>query len=121
MTIVEPMPGRPRRPKPEPEQPERVVLYGVSWDTYSALLDDLAEQHVRLTYDEGTLEIALPLPIHEKWKKLIGGMIEQIPLELDVPMSRFGSTTFRKRKLRKGAEPDECYYVQNEPRVRGKA
>src|SRR5688500_8985660 len=121
MTVVAPVSRRPRGPRPAPEQPERVVLRGVAWDTYSALLEELEGQHFRLTYDDGTLEIALPLPIHEKWKKLIGGMIEQIPLELDVPMSRFGSTTFRKKKLRKGAEPDECYYVQNEPRVRGKA
>ncbi|GEM_PF-3876075 len=37
---------------------QRVVLRGVSWDTYERLRHDLeAHSAPRLTYDEGTLEI----------------------------------------------------------------
>jgi Uma2 family endonuclease len=35
-------------------------------------------------------------------------------------MSRLGSTTFRRRELRKGLEPDECYYIQHEEQIRNR-
>jgi Uma2 family endonuclease len=48
----------------------RVVLQGISWQTYQALVSELeAQPGKRLTYDNGTLEIAMPLPPHEKYKK----------------------------------------------------
>ena len=61
-----------------------------------------------------------PLPEHEKVKKQIADMFAFLAVELDVPMCRLGSTTFRREDLAKGLEPDECYYIQNEPAVRGK-
>jgi Uma2 family endonuclease len=39
-------------------------------------------------------------------------------MELD--LVNLGSTTFRREDLRRGFEPDSCFYVQNEERVRGK-
>lgn len=101
--------------------PEHVVLHDVSWELYTSLLREAEERHLRLTYDDGTLEIMSPLPKHESRKTLVGRMIETMTEELDIPISSFGSTTFRRKKLRKGAEPDECYYVQNEPVVRGRS
>lgn len=47
-------------------------------------------------------------------------MIEALTEELGIPIRSFGSTTFRRKKLRKGAEPDECYYMQSELIVRGR-
>jgi Uma2 family endonuclease len=41
-------------------------------------------------------------------------------MELDIPMKSGGSTTFRRREMRRGLEPDECYWIHNEPAVRGK-
>jgi Uma2 family endonuclease len=61
-----------------------------------------------------------PLPIHEKIKRLAGRLIELATLELDIPISSFGSTTWKRRDLAKGLEPDECYYIQNEPLVHGR-
>jgi len=44
----------------------QVVLQGVSWATYQSLIRDLeAAPGKRLTYDQGTLEIMVPLPPHE--------------------------------------------------------
>ncbi|MEM7204057.1 MAG: Uma2 family endonuclease [Planctomycetota bacterium] len=31
-----------------------------------------------------------------------------------------GSTTWRREDLDRGLEPDECYWVENEPNVRGR-
>jgi Uma2 family endonuclease len=106
----------------EVEHVDPLVLEGVSWETYEALRSDLddAGQHVRVTYDEGRMCLVSPLPKHEKWKYLLGQFVEVIADERDIPISTFGSTTWKRRDRRKGLEPDECFYVQREREVRGK-
>jgi Uma2 family endonuclease len=116
MTVAIEKPLEQRHPEPG----EAILLHNVSWETYEALLHDLDGQHLRLTYDDGRLAIVSPLPKHDKVKTLIGRMIEQLSLELNIPVSSFGSTTWRRRKFRKGLEADECYYVQSETLVRGR-
>lgn len=40
---------------------ESVLLRNISWPTYESLLEDLSEQpRMRLTYDQGLLEIMTP-------------------------------------------------------------
>jgi len=102
------------------EQVQHLVLNNVSWDLYESLLEAVGDGALRLTYDKGELEIMSPLPIHERVKKVLARMIETLSMELDIPIQSYGSATFRKANLQLGAEPDECYYIQNEPRVRGK-
>ena len=36
---------------------ESILLHGVRWSTYQALLEDLEGRRIRLTYDNGSLEI----------------------------------------------------------------
>ena len=95
------------------------ALEGISWETYERLLQDLEGQNLRLTYDQGRLTIVSPTHRHDKLKKLIGRMIELMSLELGVVVSSFGSATWKRIDAAKGLESDECYYVQNEPLVRG--
>lgn len=46
----------------------QVVLQTVSWTTYQALIRDLeSEPGKRLTYDQGNLEIMVPLSPHESF------------------------------------------------------
>jgi Uma2 family endonuclease len=61
-----------------------------------------------------------PLPIHERWKRIIGRFIEDMSLEHNIPIASLGSTTWKRSDLKKGLEGDECYYVQREPLVREK-
>ena len=99
-----------------------VVLQGVSWPTYQALLHDLeSSPSRRLTYDQGILEIMVPLPPHEGYKKRMGRMVEVITEETETEIRSLGSTTWSREDLEKGLEADECYYIQNELAVRGKA
>ena len=56
--------------------PQHVLLQGISWEVYEALLREVGDQNLRLTYDSGELEIMSPLPEHEDWKKAIGGLVE---------------------------------------------
>ena len=100
---------------------EYVLLHGVRWSTYVALLEDMGNRHIRLTYDDGDLEIMTLSGRHERSKKLIGRMIEAMTEELDIPIRSGGSTTFKKELQKKGLEPDECYWVANEFAVRGRA
>jgi Uma2 family endonuclease len=102
------------------EDQQHMVLHDVSWDLYKQLLREIGDRPIRMTFDNGSLEMMSPLPRHEKWGNRIGRMIEIISLELNLPIEPLGSTTFKSKRLKKGIEPDECYYVQNAEAVRGK-
>jgi Uma2 family endonuclease len=103
----------------EPEQ--RVVIQGISWNTYERLLVDLADRSVpRLTFDQGVLEIMSPTPEHEEYKHMLALLVEMVADELRMNIRGFGSTTFTRQDLLKGFEPDACFYIQSVPRIRGK-
>ena len=103
------------------ENPETFFLEGVSWKTYRSLLRDFEAYHsnVRMTYDQGRLEFMSPSAAHEAGKRLIGRLIETMTAELNIPIRSGGGATFKRRLLEKGLEPDECYWVERESRVRG--
>jgi Uma2 family endonuclease len=98
----------------------QVLLHNVPWSTYETLLSDLDLRGTRLTYDRGNLQIMSPSREHERLKTLIGRMIETLTLEWKIPISSGGSTTMKSEMKQRGLEPDECYYVANEARMRGK-
>jgi Uma2 family endonuclease len=100
---------------------QHLLLEDVSWSFYVRFLRETDEQqHLQITYDKGRMEIVSPSPGHERRKTILGSLIDIIALERDIQMCRLGSTTFRRKKLKKGLEPDECFYIANEARVRGK-
>jgi Uma2 family endonuclease len=95
-----------------------LLLDDVSWELYEQLREETDHQNIRITYDEGRLFLMSPLPKHEKVKKLTGRMIELASLERNIPIASLGSTTWKRKDLRKGLEADECYYIQHESQVR---
>jgi Uma2 family endonuclease len=104
-----------------PPAEQRLTLYNVSWETYEKLLEAFGERRsVRLHYDEGILEFMVPLEAHETPSDLIGAFIRTLVVEGGLNVKGLASTTLRRPQLEKGAEPDKCYYIQNEPLVRGK-
>lgn len=98
----------------------RTVLDNVSWSTYEALVKDTGPRRGRMAYEEGVLEIVSPSPRHEKLKGLIGSLLEAFASVRRIDMSTLGSLTMKRQLLKRGIEPDECYYIQNEPLVRDK-
>src|SRR5262245_37853905 len=98
----------------------RILLQNVPWETYVQLRDVSENDHIRMTYDRGTLELMSPLSIHEWYGRILGRCVETATMELGIDIRSGGSTTFRREDLERGLEPDECYYILNEPRVRGK-
>ena len=99
---------------------QHFVLEDASWELYEKLLRDIGDRPIRVTYDQGRMEITSPLPEHERPKRAIGRMIEMLAFETNLPMISLGSTTFRQKDKAKGLEPDECFYFRNEAKVRGR-
>ncbi len=54
----------------------RVTLNGVSWSLYQTMLSEVGHGNLRLTFDQGRLEIMSPLPIHERVKTVLARIIE---------------------------------------------
>ena len=93
----------------------------VTWEEYEQLLADLGEGYaVRIFYDQGRMEIVAPTFIHERPKGILHRLVIVLSEELDIDVESLGSTTFREKLKAKGAEPDECFYVQNASAVIGK-
>lgn len=62
----------------------------------------------------------VPLPPHERYKSLMGRIIEVTTEETATEIASLGSTTWSRADLQKGLEADECFYIQNEQAIRGK-
>jgi Uma2 family endonuclease len=99
------------------------IMTGVSWETYERLRRELDEagSNIRITYDRGRMVLMSPLPLHGKWTKLMGLLIEALAAERGILVSGFGNTTWKREDLRRGLEGDESYYVQHAEAMRGKA
>jgi Uma2 family endonuclease len=97
---------------------QKLILDNVSWDEYTRLLRSFEGRHLRLTYDRGRLEIMTLSYEHEGSGRFLGRMIVTLTEELNLPVRDGGSTTFRRRKKKKGLEPDDCFWIAHEADVR---
>ncbi len=90
------------------------TLDNVSWEFYEQTLEELDRQqsHVRVTYDDGRMELMTLTNRHEQTKKLVARLIELYAMERDIDIVGVGSVTLRRKEKRKGLKPDECYYVK---------
>src|SRR6516162_6726941 len=99
-------------------------LRGVSFDIYTQLRREPANQALRMTYHNGTLEIMTPLFRHEKYSRRLALFVLAVTAVLGIPCQGAGSTTFSLRGRRKlegwGKEPDQSFYLANEFRIRGR-
>ncbi|MEA5621559.1 Uma2 family endonuclease [Nostoc sp. UHCC 0251] len=99
----------------------QLLIKDVSWSAYKRILAELGDnRNYRIGYSQGVLEIMAPLPEHEVAKVIIGDLIKVLLEELDLEFWSLGSTTFDKESMDAGVEPDDCFYIQNEARIRGK-
>ena len=98
-----------------------LVAQDVSWEDYERLLEELADRPgIRVTYDQGRLEIMSPRPEHEEYKRFIERIIDALADYLDLNVEPRGSATWRKQREAMGTEPDTCYYIANADRIIGK-
>jgi len=106
--------------RPAGLQPGIPVRYQTNWDGYLAVSSIIGDRRLRTFYGDGEMEILMPSSTHEIWISLLGRLIELFTLELRIETKCAGMTTFRREDLEKGLEPDRCYYIISEPKVRGK-
>lgn len=100
---------------------QRFVLDSASWGDYTRLLKLFDERrHVRITYDKGILEVVTLTHEHEHRGRFLARLIGAWTEEQGLEIKTGGATTFRRRALEKGLEPDECFWIANEPLVRDK-
>ncbi len=93
-------------------------LNNVSWDDYEDILREFDEQrHLRLTYDNGRMEIMTLSPLHERIAALIPHLIFVLAQELNLNFLSLGSTTFKKSRNEQGTEPDDCFYFREFEKV----
>jgi len=106
----------------KPKITKSEVLYGVSWDMYEQLTaESQGMQFPRLSYDSGILEIGMSNSSrHEVDNRILAMLVETILLELGIDFQNFGSTTFKRKNIRKGFEPDSCFYIQSLALIEGK-
>jgi Uma2 family endonuclease len=105
------------------QRPEesRVLISAVDWNDYLALGRALEDRpNLRLTYDRGALEIMTTSHEHEAWKKRLNRLIEMLLDELGMPFESGGNMTFQREDLACGIESDDCYWIANEPAMRGR-
>jgi len=104
-----------------PQTCEILHLSNIDWKTYTRLLYIFAEKPgVRLAFDNGELEIMSPLLKHDKDGSFLAVLVGVLTEEMGLPISRGGSTTLRRRRSERGIEPDECYWIANAHRMKGK-
>ncbi|EAZ92367.1 Uma2 family endonuclease [Crocosphaera chwakensis] len=100
---------------------ERILLKDVTWDEFEQILEELGEHRAsKIAYHYNTLEIMNPLPEHESNKETISDLIKILLEALDIEFYPLGSTTFKNKLMQQGIEPDNCFYIENEAKIRGK-
>ena len=99
------------------------VIYGVSWEIYESLITKYwGEQSPRLTYDSGIMEVEMSnSDKHEEAGRTLEFFLSEILIELEIDFRRFGSMTFKKQSIRKGFEPDACFYIESLEKIEGKS
>jgi Uma2 family endonuclease len=109
-------------PQAAPESPEeqRFLLRGVDWAAYRKISEALTGRHVRLTYDGGSLEFMTISYLHARLSRLIARLITVLTEELGLLMCGCGDMTCAREDLERALEPDEGFYIENEPAIRDK-
>jgi Uma2 family endonuclease len=104
-----------------PAGEQRVVFKNITWQGYQQLLEVLGDRRTaRITFDRGLLEITMPLEENEFSGRLIERLIIILVVELGLTVKTMGSTTLNRADLDRGVEPDNAYYIKNQPLVAGR-
>jgi Uma2 family endonuclease len=103
-----------------PPAEQRFVLSNIDWDTYLTYSDSLLDRPIRFTYDGTNLELRTLSFQHLRAKKILAYLLATLTEEMDIAIAGFGSMTWRREDRQCGFEPDECYWIEHEPEVRGR-
>ena len=81
-----------------------LIQHDVSWNHYEELLEAVGEaSSLRISYDEGTLQIMSPSSKHENRAILIERLVDLLSIRQRIKVLFYGSTTIKKQSEQKGA------------------
>ncbi len=97
------------------------ILRNVSWGDYETLLNEITDEpHIRISYDNGVLQIMTISYDHVEVLAVLRKLVGALEDTLRIPIQSYGSATHKAEEQQKGTEPDDCFYIQNARKVIGK-
>ena len=102
-------------------RPQQFLLYEADWKQYDQLRRSLDERGQRafITFDGHSIELMSPSLEHDRAGELFGLLVNAIARSTQTEYVNGGSTTFKKRDIQRGLEPDKCFWVQNQSKIHG--
>src|SRR5277367_2203956 len=111
MSTKEARKPRPRRMLDGIPPETRVVIADVTWEVYESFVDSIAEgENVRVAFDGKDIEVMTLGPFHESLGGILAVFIATVARELGVEQQPVGSTTWKRKKVKRGVQADLCYY-----------
>ena len=93
----------------------RVVIADVTWDVYENLIDSIREgDNCRVAFDGKDIELMSIGPFHDLLKSRVDAFIAIVAGELAIEREAVGSTTWKRKKVKRGIESDLSYYFDAE-------
>jgi Uma2 family endonuclease len=93
---------------------ETKTFYGVTWEDYVRLSQEtLDKTNLHISYNRGILKIMGQGFKHENISRFLNSLIMIMGIYLKKNIVPSGSMSLISKKARKGADPDESYYIQN--------
>jgi Uma2 family endonuclease len=104
-----------------PSKSQRFMLYEADWKQYEQLRRSLDERGQRafITFDGHRIELMSPSMEHDRASELVGQIVRAIARATHTEYVSGGSTTFKRRELKRGLEPDRCFWTSNRAKVLG--
>lgn len=100
-----------------PDHP--VVLGGLTWTAYQSLQTLRGDRRrPKLAYLDGAVELMATSREHETIKSCIGALVQVFCHERRIPWSSYGNWTLDDESEHVGAEPDDCYVFDRDPKRR---
>ncbi len=91
-----------------------LTLHDVTWPEYESLLEKVgAAVGLRISYNEGVMQVITLSPEHENYAEFIKRLVDRISYIFRLKILFFGSATMKKARRERGAEPDACFYIQS--------
>jgi Uma2 family endonuclease len=91
-------------------------IQGVTWDDYVRFDNYRTERNrdgMKITYLKGVLEFTPPSFYHERIAGRIAECVKFLGDYCDLEYVFGGNTTFAKKEIDAGLEPDGCFYIKN--------
>jgi Uma2 family endonuclease len=93
----------------------RVVIAGVTWEFYDRFSRAVREgDNCRVAFDGIDIEMMTLGPLHERYKTRLDMFVAIVADELAIEFQPQGSTTWKRKRVKRGVEPDSCFYFKAE-------